>query len=308
VQEFTNPDVEAPEKAEERALGPRPGSRKVRPAQVSVSVLNGNKVQGAAAEARAQLKERGYRTIEPAEPLAANAPSQHYWHTTIYYDPAKKRARPGARGIANLFGDASVVRGIPESLRTLAEGAMTVVVVGRTYKGKLAPAPVDKTPPKRPPVVRKDPGETLGLLRERQRRVPFPLLVPTVLERNSVLHTSGANAMPIRVYSLAKHVGVRLVFQMPNGIDYWGIEETNWDDAPVLQKPSATRTIKGRRYDLYFSGVHLHMVVRRTEKATYWVVNSLSDALSNETMLAIAKGLRPLPKPHRPKRARSGGT
>jgi hypothetical protein len=28
--------------------------------------------------------------------------------------------------------------------------------------------------------------------------------------------------------------------------------------------------------------------------ATYWVVNSLLDKLSNETMLAIAKGLRPL--------------
>ncbi len=36
------------------------------------------------------------------------------------------------------------------------------------------------------------------------------------------------------------------------------------------------------------------MVVLKTDKATYWVVNTLRDTLSNETMLSIARGLRPL--------------
>ena len=38
------------------------------------------------------------------------------------------------------------------------------------------------------------------------------------------------------------------------------------------------------------------MVVLRTDGATYWVVNTLLDSLSNETMIAIAKGLQPLAK------------
>jgi hypothetical protein len=38
------------------------------------------------------------------------------------------------------------------------------------------------------------------------------------------------------------------------------------------------------------------MVVLRRGNATYWVVNTLRDELSNETMLAIAKGLVPLRK------------
>jgi hypothetical protein len=38
------------------------------------------------------------------------------------------------------------------------------------------------------------------------------------------------------------------------------------------------------------------MVVLRDRGATYWVVNTLVNSLSNETMLAIAKGLRPLPR------------
>jgi len=38
------------------------------------------------------------------------------------------------------------------------------------------------------------------------------------------------------------------------------------------------------------------MVVLRREEATYWVVNTLLDSISNETMIEIAKGLRPLKK------------
>ena len=36
------------------------------------------------------------------------------------------------------------------------------------------------------------------------------------------------------------------------------------------------------------------MVVLRDNGATYWVVNTLLNSLSNETMLAIARGLRPM--------------
>ena len=35
------------------------------------------------------------------------------------------------------------------------------------------------------------------------------------------------------------------------------------------------------------------MIVLRENGASYWVINTLSDALSNETMLAIAKGAPP---------------
>ena len=36
------------------------------------------------------------------------------------------------------------------------------------------------------------------------------------------------------------------------------------------------------------------MVVLRVHDTSYWVVNTLLDSLSNETMIAIAKGLKPL--------------
>ena len=51
---------------------------------------------------------------------------------------------------------------------------------------------------------------------------------------------------------------------------------------------------RGRRLELHYSGPKLRMVVVRRGKATYWVTNTLVNGLSNETMIAIAKGLRPL--------------
>ena len=69
---------------------------------------------------------------------------------------------------------------------------------------------------------------------------------------------------------------------------------TTWDDAPVLAEPNAVVRQGGRRLELHYSGPKLHMVVIRERGATYWVVNTVLNTLSNETMLAIAKGLKPL--------------
>jgi hypothetical protein len=93
---------------------------------------------------------------------------------------------------------------------------------------------------------------------------------------------------------------VRLTFRT-GGNQYWGIEMTDWDDAPVLDGRNFRHTLGGRRFDFYYRGPKLHMVVLRQGGATYWVVNSLLDTLSNETMIAIAKGLRPLDPPKRAK-------
>ena len=79
------------------------------------------------------------------------------------------------------------------------------------------------------------------MLRKAQRRMPFRLQVPTVLERSSDPDTT----MPIRVYSMGGHPSVRQVFRMSSGIDYWGVQQTNWEDAPILDKPNTTRFLKG---------------------------------------------------------------
>ena len=76
--------------------------------------------------------------------------------------------------------------------------------------------------------------------------------------------------------------------------EYWGIQETDMPNPPILADKSFQRALKGREFQLYYTGSHLHMVVLRVHDTSYWVVNTLLDSLSNETMLAIAKGLKPL--------------
>ena len=75
----------------------------------------------------------------------------------------------------------------------------------------------------------------------------------------------------------------------------------NWPDAPALDSRSLHRVINGRGYDFYYRGRKLHMIVLRKGDASYWVVNTLLDSLSNETMIAIAKGLQPLDAPKKAK-------
>ena len=290
VHEFLNPDVEAPEKATAAALGRRYRSPGPRPADVSVTVLNGNGVAGAAATAAAELRKRGYQIRVPPSGRQGNAPSFDYGRTKVYFNPVQARSQAAARRVARLFGEADVARMPLPSIGRLANGAMVVVVVGQTFRGALQGA-VRRTPRRQPPAVVRNPSTTLPLLRRHRRAVPFDLQVPTVLEENSSL----ASEMPIRVYRVGDHEAVRLTFQTGNGVtEYWGIEQTDWEDAPVLAGRSVRTPIGGRTYDLHYSGERLHMVVLRERGATYWVVNTLLNSLSNETMLAIARGLRPL--------------
>jgi hypothetical protein len=144
------------------------------------------------------------------------------------------------------------------------------------------------------PSVYSDRSATESLVRDAQRRVPFSLMVPNVLESSSVPDASGGD-QPIRVYHITdKDKAVRLIFRRPSANEYWGIEETAWQDAPVLDEKSFHRIIAGRSYGFYYHGTKLHMVVLHVGKTDYWVVNTLTDSLSNETMIAIAKGLEPL--------------
>ena len=64
-------------------------------------------------------------------------------------------------------------------------------------------------------------------------------------------------------------LGVQARIQIVSGAnEYWGVQETDWNDAPVLHGASFSRRIAGRRYDLYYAGPHLHMVVLRSGGAS----------------------------------------
>jgi LCP family protein required for cell wall assembly len=291
VREFVNPDVSSPEKARDVAFGIKHRSRALRPKDVTTTVLNGNGITGSAANASYELAQRGYHILVPASGKPQNAPRFNYFRTTVYYDTTQPRSRAAATQLGNLFGDADV-KPLPPVMTALANGAIATVVVGQNFHGSIAPTPVDQTPKKEPAQVTLDPSLTRSQLLSVRRRVPFRLELPRFVANYSKLEFDA----PIRVYTIKKgNKAVRLTFA--TGLnDYWGIEETNWDEAPALAEASFTHLIRKRQFSLYYSGPHLHMVVLREHGATYWVINTVLDTLSNETMLAIARGLQPMPK------------
>jgi LCP family protein required for cell wall assembly len=290
ITNFAHPDVDSSQKATAVALGEKVKRSAPTPSSTTITVLNGNGVDGSASTAGYLLGQRGYQVRTPPNGLPANAPNWNYFRTEVNYDGRKRGAREAAQKVANLFGSAEVKR-LPKQVSALSNGAMLTVVVGQTFHGSLASAPIDQTPKRERPNITFAPNASRDLLRERRKRVPFPLMVPTVIERSSWTDST----MPVRLYWIdpgERHKAVRIVYHMGSN-EYWGVEMTDWNDAPALADNSLTRHIGGRTYDLYYNGPKLHMVVLRTPKASYWVVNTLLDRLSNETMIAVAKGLKP---------------
>jgi hypothetical protein len=301
LYQFTHPDVGSSKVANAAALGIKVKPKVVpapTPSKTSVLVLNGNGVAGSAANGAYLLRQRGYVTVLPPGNLEPNAPTQGYFHTIVYYDKRQPGSEAAANSLSKLFVP-STVGPLPKDkqLRALDPGAMLTVVVGETFHNQLvAPAPTPSAPAHQTPNVRYDDSTGRDMLSGYVHKVPFTLEVPTVLERSSYPDSQYGDVAQ-RLYWIdgrGHHKAIRLVFRT-GASEYWGIEETNMPNPPILADRSFHRAIKGRVFSLYYTGSHLHMVVLRVHDKSYWVVNTLLDSLSNETMLAIAKGLKPLP-------------
>ena len=225
VDQFANPDVSAPKAANAAALGTKLKQKAPPPASVTVTVLNGSGVQGAAANTSYILAQRGYVTQTPPNGISANGPAR--FHSVIYYDPAQKGSKLAATALQNLMQPADVAK-LPRrtGLLSLDPGSMLLVVLGSAFHGSIAPAPHANIPAHQPAFVRYDSAPATDLLKPLARKVKFPLMVPTVLERNSYPDTLPGD-VPVRQYWMDRrggHRAVRLVFH--NGNTYWGVEET----------------------------------------------------------------------------------
>ena len=296
VEQFTNPDLQSSKLANAAALGTKIKQRTPPPSSVSVTVLNGSGVAGEAANVSYLLAQAGYQTTVPPNGQAANAPTQNYVHSVVYFDPAKPGARLAAHALQALLEPADIAA-LPDTqaLTALDPGSTLLVVLGSAFAGTLTAPPAPAIPTHHPAIVRSDSGPGTELLQPLARKVPFRLMVPTILETSSTPDTLPGD-QPSRLYWIdgqGHHKAVRLVFRTGSN-EFWGIEETNWTGAPLLADKSFRHDLGGREFDLYYSGAKLNMVVLHTSGASYWVMNTLLDSLSNETMLAIAKGLKPL--------------
>ena len=170
-------------------------------------------------------------------------------HEGLLRPAGRPASQVAARKVADLFGDARGRSGCRRRCARKAQHAMVTVVVGSTFHGTLAPAPIDKTPKKQPPEVRSDPGQTRSLLRSVRRKVDFPLMVPNVARAST--RTSTARCRSASTRRRRASAAVRLTFLTSHELaGYWGIEETSWDDAPALAAAELQAQDQGPRVRL----------------------------------------------------------
>jgi LCP family protein required for cell wall assembly len=298
VGTFLHPDLTLPERANAQALGVRAKKKKthrLKPAEITTLVMNAGNVAGRAANTDYLLRQLGYQTKHLPAVIPANAPQT--FETNVYYDPVQPDAKQAAERLRPLFGAHARVVALSPAIAPYAQQAgnpLTVVALGTSFDGTLVtPPPPAQTPPRQPPSVADGVGPTDSALRSIASEVPFTLMVPHEIASGSRLSSSEG----LRVFKpLAHQHTAVMTFVTGAGNVYWQIEETTWNSAPILANPTGRATLGGRRFALYTTGGHIHMIVLRRGKASYWVVNTLQDDLSNETMIAIAKSLAPLAK------------
>ena len=132
--------------------------------------------------------------------------------------------------------------------------------------------------------------------KDGDRMIDFPIYYPTRLSPGSTLDDY-SRAFPIDGPGDSVYHGYKFVaeFFAPGGYyEYYGVSGTDWVDAPILANPSETRTIDGRDYLLFYDGDRLREVGWKTDRAAYWVSNSLLQALDEGQMLSIATSMREL--------------
>lgn len=294
------PTAEAPEGATEPKAETEPAAPAApAPSTVSVKVLNGSGIGGAAGNMAGQLASAGYQV----DPSQSNADNANYASTKVLY--ADDAAKPAAEALAKRIKGAST--GAKDASNQFS--TQVLVIVGRTgteLGGSDAGSspigvedgPTGGTTAEGNKVPEKGDAEVLTdaelakdeFLEVTSRR--FPILYPTVHEQTSSYE--GAYGYQFaRGKSKQVYDAYRLVGKTATG-DYWGVQGMSWPNPPILEGATREVTRNGRAYKLYFNGTKLHMVAWRQGTGTYWVSNSVLDALSNETMLAIADGVKPL--------------
>jgi polyisoprenyl-teichoic acid--peptidoglycan teichoic acid transferase len=145
----------------------------------------------------------------------------------------------------------------------------------------------------------------------------FPIYYPTRLPNGAswVETNPYEKVVDPRLYHLKdkdkeRHAAYRMVgvYQPEYEVTYFGIQGIRgWEDPPILDDPSETRTINGREFDIYVDSGKVSIIAWHRGENTYWVSNSLQGSLSNNQMLSIARSAKVI-LPKKPKQTKQEGT
>ncbi len=123
--------------------------------------------------------------------------------------------------------------------------------------------------------------------------IPFPLEIPRVQDR-----AGSGTAVQVRDYAVKAPDGTAYpayvaVFSGAGLGQNYDVQGTSWTTAPLLDSPEQTIQVGSRTYYLYYEGQHLELVAWYEHHAVYWIRNTLTQAVGNGELLAIAEQTAP---------------
>jgi polyisoprenyl-teichoic acid--peptidoglycan teichoic acid transferase len=96
----------------------------------------------------------------------------------------------------------------------------------------------------------------------------------------------------LRDQSGVPHAAYRLTLSInPVLGEYYGVQGTTWQNPPILNHPTETKTVAGKQLQLYANGGKISLVAWHTPNGVYWVSNTLNDSIGNRQIVAIAASL-----------------
>jgi polyisoprenyl-teichoic acid--peptidoglycan teichoic acid transferase len=133
----------------------------------------------------------------------------------------------------------------------------------------------------------------LGQAHGAAAKLAFPLEYPRVKDANGSVIAPTLRSYTIHAPDGTGYPAYDAVFDAGSLGQFYDVQGMSWTTAPQFDSPEQTVRVAGRSYYLYYEGSNLKMVAWYQHGAVYWIRNSLTDAVGNGEMLAIAEQTEP---------------
>jgi hypothetical protein len=312
VAEFLNPDFRESAAASDvggRVVGPGSVTKKAKPViaptKLKVITLNGSGVDFASATAASSLRNIGYTHAVKgilAKTQNGNTVTQNFQTTKVYY--TSKRAETAASKLRLALFDADMGPA-PAVFRKTTPRADVVVVVGKNFDATQVKSsiPVKPTEAILPAAVSPMDPSLEKQFRSKQKYIHYPVLIPRVVPTGTTFGEPDSTDGWLRHYKAHGDWMLHATaYTARSTAGVWDMQWTKWTTAPILDGPNRQAIVPktgGRLWKLYLNGAHIHrLAVFYGPKRQYvvWIDNTLGDALTNKTMVAIARSLHPVPR------------
>ena len=138
--------------------------------------------------------------------------------------------------------------------------------------------------------------DLLAHARYQQNFISIPLEFPHVQLAGGVGPGLGYEIHRYRLKAPGGEAFPAYVVVFPVGLlgQYYDVQGTSWTTAPAFDSPTDEVSSGGTEYELWYQGQHIEQVAWFEHSAVYWVRNSLTQAVTNGQMLAIAEQTAPV--------------